>query len=679
MRYGIGLLLLVCCITTAYAQIPDTGKRFAVLPITEQVNIDGQFNETATLRSVSVDDHTQEITKTLASVWLGWTTDGLYVACDVTDATPQWGSLTRATFSDVHKFDSIELWINRTQLVMGKTVDGPAAWNYREKQASSTIQLVITPHDKGYRLEALIPWSEAAFTQPPAAGQPLAISIGINDKPSADANRTQIYAPENSIWGSIASFARCELAQTLDPSRHWDQFRNRPLVYALPDAQAISQLTLTRETKLKTWPIHKEIYGVCAFAPPYPNALVQEIKPFLTGSSIRVWARFDQPDWNLNWKKLVENVQPAWVVGFTDKAWHPEQIYYRSDTDHNLFKYQTAQWLATHVDQMVASGYRLDAYELWNEPEFKVNGHWLAQDYARYVNDTSDAIRAKQPQMHIGAFLRREADWNKQMLSHLKPGSIQFADRHYYNTYWFHMGNRGLRSYIGKIAYTDILAQEVQQHTQELKQYDSQAQLITSEWGIHPHSYGKPFDVCHDIGAVLHHAQMLLVFAKHHVGAAQYFRLSNSREKTPGPLAHFRLWESHYPDAAVGNLRLLQFMGSWFVGQYQPVTIDSPMIEAEHPLIPGQTIKTPLIQVGVAKQDNTLCIVLINAHPDASANVNVTDISRGYKLSDARQITAADLNTTEIAPENVAIDTIEPSHVNIPAHTVLLTRWHGIQ
>lgn len=424
-----------------------------------------------------------------------------------------------------------------------------------------------------------------------------------------------------------------------------------PVEVSFPDREAMAEIRLEVDVAKPLGPVNRKILGMCAHAPPWGESEIERSKSFLAGSSIRTWVRPDRK-WNNAWANLVNGTQPDWVLGYTDKSWHPEKVVYRSAEDNNLFGYQLPKAVAKLVrDAESATGLKLDAYELWNEPEFAVNGAWPPEDMARYVAECSVELRKHRPELQIGAFLTK-SDWNRTFLARLEQGQIDFVDHHYYNTRWFGLGADGELAYAGKVGYTPVLRKRIRADLADIAASAPEPlPLITSEWGIHPKTYKAPYDVCHDIGAVIFHASALLAFMEEGVFAAQYFKLTDASKD---PLAHFRLINQKHPEAGTGNLALFSCLGTLFNGRLLRVRTTCPNLVLPTFYDGGDPSVTtaPIIHAGAALADDgkTLCLVVINKHVSETATIR-TDLGREWRIHKVTRIASPELDSTEVRTE----------------------------
>lgn len=598
---------------------------------------------------VEVYDHSGPVgVRKLEAVW-SWDDTGLILRGQAYDTTRVVPDVEPGQYSEGYKYDSVEFWVGKRQYCAGLTKNRSALWSFADKSISPAGELAMHRTSDGYSFRVVLPWSELGIT--PAPGLPVSLAVGVNDFESAGGRSTQSYAPPGWVWRSVRTFAKCALAGEFQPRRHHREFEPEPVEVSFPDREAMAEIRLEVDVANPLGPVNRRAFGVCAHAPPWGAREIQRSRAFLADSSIRVWVRPDSK-WNATWADLVRGTQPDWVLGYTDKSWHPEKVVYRSAADNNLFGYQLPNAVAKLVrDAESATGLRLDAYELWNEPEFAVNGSWPPEDMARYVADCSVELRKHRPELQVGAFLTK-SDWNRTFLARLEQGQIDFVDHHYYNTRWFGLGADGELAYAGKVGYTPVLRKRVRADLADIAASASEPlPLITSEWGIHPKTYKAPYDVCHDIGAVVFHASALLAFMEEGVFAAQYFKLTDAAKD---PLAHFRLINQKHPEAGIGNLALFSCFGTLFNGRLLRVRTTCPNLVLPTFYDGGDPSVTaaPIIHAGAALADDgrTLCLVVINKHVSETATIR-TNLGGQWRVHEITRIASPELDSTDVAAE----------------------------
>ncbi len=665
LRWG----LLLAGATLAVTSIQAEDKYYPILPATLTAGPERQ-PQTAGLTPVEIWDHSGPVARKTATTWWGWTPSGLWLTAEVQDQTPARHPGPAANFKNGCQYDALEFWVGERQFCAGLTEQGPAFWAFGPGQYPSGGEVTGELTQTGYRLAVFLPWAAVGTGLTPAAGLGFKLAVGVDDR-QPDQTVIQAYAPTRWVWGRPESFAPAELASEFAAARHTQKFEPQPARIVLPNEPNLTaHLKLSVTSPLR--PVRRSLLGVFAFSPPWGNTA--RYRPFLEQSSLRVCVRADKK-WNAAWGELRNAVGATEIIGFTDKSWHPEKVYYRSEADHNLFPYQAPEaWTKLVVQAARDSGVPLNGYEIWNEPEFRQNGAWEAADYARYVADCSRRLRTAQPDLRVGAFFT-SSQWNREFLAALPPDAVQFVDHHYYNTRWFSLGLRGEPAFVGKAVYDGLLRDRIRADREDLRAAGRpDLELITTEWGIHPKTYNPPFDVCHDIGAVLYHAAALLTFFDEDLAAAHYFHLcANSEEK---PLAHFRLINPAAAETATGNLQLFCNFGAWFKGDLLPVTAASPTLQ--FPGAKGEALTAPLLRAGAARwaDGRTLCLVLINRHPAAALTVAVEDLEGEWRLADTRLGTAADLDTPEVkfAPAPESGGGWSARRLLLPPHSVLFCR-----
>jgi len=640
----MALVFCAACVLTSCRGIrpvpsrPSVGKAFAVLRPGDAAAV-----------PVAAYDHSGPVgVRKLEAVW-SWDDTGLILDGQVQDKTPVVPDVEPEKYSAGYKYDSVEFWVGHRQYCAGLTKNSRALWSFADKSPSPAGKLDMRRTPDGYSLRIVLPWSELGIT--PADGVPLSLAVGVNDVESAGGRSTQSYAPPGWVWRSVRTFAKCTLADEFQPHRHHREFAPEPVEVSFPGRKAMAKIEVEVDVSKPLGPVNRKVFGVCAHAPPWGEREIERSKSFLADSSIRVWVRPDSK-WNAAWANLVRGTQPDWVLGFTDKSWHPEKVVYRSAEDNNLFGYQLPKAVAKLVrDAESAIGLKLDAYELWNEPEFAVNGAWPPEDMARYVTDCSVELRKHRPELQVGAFLTK-SDWNRTFLSHLEKGRIDFVDHHYYNTRWFGLGADGELAYAGKVGYTPVLRERIRADLADIAASAPEPlPLITSEWGIHPKTYKAPYDVCHDIGAVIFHASTLLAFMEEGVFAAQYFKLTDASKD---PLAHFRLINQKHPEAGTGNLALFSCFGTLFNGRLLRVRTACPnlVLPSFYNGKDSGVAAAPIIHAGAALADDgrTLCLVVINKHVSETATIS-TNLGREWRVHEITRIASPELDSTEVAAE----------------------------
>lgn len=593
---------------------------------------------------VEVYDASGPVNVLKARILWSWTDEALLISGQVFDKNLQIPDLQPENYNEGHKYDSVEFRVGDRRYSAGLTASGTFIWSFSDKGSSPSGKASFEKNADGYAIKVSLPWSELGIV--PEVGRGLRLAFGVNDRSSASAEPVQSYMPVDLVKDSPGSFAKCVLALEFQPDRHRQEFRKDELYFSYPGATEMNGITVEINLEKPLGPVSRNILGACAYAPPWPPEIEELYRPFLESSSIRVWLRGDSK-WNSSWAKLREDVKPGWTLAFTDGGHHPEKASYKSETDNNLKGgFQSPKSIVALLRSVLGKGgIKIDAYELWNEPEFAANGAWPAKDMARYVRDCSAAIKKEIPSIMVGSFLTSKA-WNREFLETVEKGSIDFVDHHYYDTRWFKAGNSGKGAYTGKVVYSTIVKERVRSDIEDIRQSKHEGlKLVSSEWGVHPKTYGAPFTVCHDIGAVISHASFLITFWEEGLYAAQYFHLSSAGDS---PLSHFRLINQRHQEAGRGNLLLFQLFGSNFKGRRLDVSVKAPSIKDG--LKGDIPTEAQVVQSTAALWDSSkrLCVVLINKHVDLPAEVRLESLPSEWSATELSELNAPDLDSTEV-------------------------------
>jgi hypothetical protein len=604
----------------------------------------------------------------VGEVSFAWTSKKLIVSGKATDKRMITPNVAPEGYSEGYKYDSVELWVGGKQYCAGLTANGAALWSFTAKTPSPQGNVEITQTPKGYDFTIEIPWSELGIS--PAPGTKIKLAFGINNHDKIGDKGTQTYIPGDYVWGDSSTFASCVLAERYDNKKHTRKFAKEACAFSYPNEKAMEKITATLNTSKRLGKVNKKLFGVCAHKPPWSEALIQAVKPFLENGSVRVWARGNKK-WDTQWGELLKETNPKWSLGFTDKCWHPKPVRYASTSDNNLFDYQQpAKTLNRLIYALKLAKVKLDAYEIWNEPEFKVNGAWPPMDMSRYVADCSKAIKKRFPEMQIGAFLCDSA-WNRSFLKSLPKGAVDFVDHHYYNTFWFHVGYSGATAYSGKVVYTPQLRKRIISDLNDIKcASPKQISLICSEWGVHPKTYKAPYGVCHDIGAVIYHASAILAFMDLGLQSAQFFKLSEPSAK----LTHFRLINPEHPRSGIGNLLLFQAFGRLFKGERVALALTAPSLTVSgvesknHP--PSLTAPVTEGAAALWNDGKHLCVMLINKHLKTKATIALKGLDGKWIFEKGTLIHSEEIDSVDISADAFPVHS-KNSLWSIPPRSIL--------
>ncbi len=601
-------------------------------------------------------------------VIFSWTSEHLNISGNIIDKNLVIPDKSSNRYSKGYNYDSIEFWINKHQYCAGFTEDGDnyVLWLYSKKEPSPSGKLKLKKTATGYEFKISIPWKELDIIA--KENNTFKLAFGINSHDATGDKGSQLYIPEDYVWGDISSFASVVLIKNYIPGKYQFVFSKEKCNIEYPDTSEMQQINANINISEKKGIVNKKVLGVCAHKPPWPSSVIKSIYPFLNNGSIRVWARGNK-DWDSQWGKLVKSVEPEWVLGFTDNVWHPEKVRYNTASDNNLFDYQQPEAILKRLKYVQKiTDYNLSAYEIWNEPEFKVNGGWAPTDMARYVTDCSKLIRTNFPKLNIGAFLC-DSKWNKEFLKNIPRNIISFVDHHYYNTFWFHVGYNGDTAYTGKVIYTPQLKKRIDNDLNSIRKFaPNRMDLVCSEWGIHPKTYKAPYDVCHDIGAVIYHASTVLAFMDAELFSAQFFKLSEPSIE----MDHFRLINPFYPQTATGNLLLFRSFGELFKGERILLNIKAPYfsvtgIESEkYP----HTLSAPVIEGAASLWDDEkhLCVILLNKHIKERAKININGLNRQWNIKNSFAIISDNIDSTNIFKKKLHLT---GTNLEIPERSVV--------
>ena len=444
--------------------------------------------------------------------------------------------------------------------------------------------------------------------------------------------------------------------------------------------------------------VNRRLLGMCAMYPPFDEAYAGLMRPSLRGASVRLWANsFEESYWQ-QFMPFVKGVAPAEIYGCRLLVRHDEQVRYGGPRDHNLEDYQTPEHLAMLVGFLnkqahpgFPDGYRIRYWEIWNEPEFSVNGAWPAEDYARYVLDCSRAVRAIDPSVRIGACLTSSREWNEKVLGAIARedvAAIDFVIEHHYDTAWFFALDT-MGSYYGRLGFAEVMRPHVRR-TQELLRRFSGGRwyLAVTEWNTHPQTYGPPTQVSRDLTVALHAAAMLQMYWEEGVRAAQYFLLrTDPTDRGDGAAenAHFSLTAQHADGSIVRRptFYVFDWYGRYFRGRRVPVTTLGPTYLYTNPAWPGWKIheNVPMLAAAAAydEKSGALCLMLVNRHADEPLAVRL-EIAGMTPAAQALRSTltgeAPEAETpivTEDVPESLSFDS-GATVIEVPPHSFVALR-----
>jgi hypothetical protein len=156
---------------------------------------------------------------TEGSYKLCWDANNLYVLVTVVDPTPLHNKATKP--ESLWNGDGVELFFGTENLneggslkfsdrhiIIGAPAAGKAPYYYANSPEQFASEAIIVPGDKGYTLQAAIPWKALGVTEP-KAGLELLFDIGIDDAVTSDRvhqimwNGTDKNSGDRTHWGRI--------------------------------------------------------------------------------------------------------------------------------------------------------------------------------------------------------------------------------------------------------------------------------------------------------------------------------------------------------------------------------------------------------------------------------------------------------------------------------------------
>lgn len=313
---------------------------------------------------------------------------------------------------------------------------------------------------------------------------------------------------------------------------------------------------ITSDLRREIEPVNRRVLGVCMLHTDFTPEIAREMKSFLDESSVRIWLHkgYDQA-YMQNIMNTVKESGAKEIFAFVPLCRMPNLVArYDSEDDNNLVRDQQMpqyyarllEFLNTKAQKGFASGYGIDVFEVWNEPEYPQNGAWPAHDYARYAVDVSKRIREKDPLLQIGACVRPDKNWpgwNRKMLMEVARRDVTAINAlisHPYDFFWIRATPK-----IGR--YWAVVG-GMENHRKQLQSYIDLAReighgrwrLALTEWNTHPPTYKPPTTVSRDLPAAINMAGAIQMFWEIGVDSAQYF-LAHSTERKNGILPHFAL------------------------------------------------------------------------------------------------------------------------------------------
>jgi hypothetical protein len=378
------------------------------------------------------------------------------------------------------------------------------------------------------------------------------------------------------------------------------------------------------------------------------------------------------------------------------QAFNPNQhvgkkVKYTSPSDNNLdAKHQPdhvalqIKWLNKTPHPGFADGYGINAWEVWNEPQFPQNGAWDAQDMARYAVDCAHAIHAVDPTVQVGVPLHEDdMQWNWQLLhdiAAIDPAAISFMVFHPYDFAWIKTQHQ-TGSYYARVGAAEELRNlRIREKVQLVMRMGHGRWRVTcSEWNIHPPGYDKPYNVSTDMAVGIHIAGMFGVFWDEGVSSAHFFELFGRK-----PESHFNLavrtneGPKLTPAGEVFRLYTQNFTGDRLNVKCQTSSMTYPWKD-------GRSFEVPMVIAHSAfdSEKKLITLILTNRHKTASAQTSIS--LSNFQPAGKPQLTTL---TTKTA-ESMDILTLHPTldlaagpdpkfNLDLPPHSVTAVIIPGV-
>lgn len=420
--------------------------------------------------------------------------------------------------------------------------------------------------------------------------------------------------------------------------------------------------TIELDTRKVLEPVNRRVMGVCLIYPPMDEAMIKLWGNSFKGISGRVWAsdyyfpenrqKTDEEQWS-SYLPIFREAGIAEIQAFNPNAHVNKKVSYKSATDNNLDpKHQPGhvakqiKWLNKTPHPDFSDGYGIDAWEVWNEPQFPQNGAWGPKDMARYAIDCATAIHAVDPAIEVGVPLHEDdMQWNQQMLHHIAatdPNAISFVIFHPYDFAWIKSQHQ-MGTYYARVgAAEEIRHLRIREKVQlVMRMGHGRWRVACSEWNIHPPGYTKPFNVSTDIAVGIHIAGMFDVFWGEGVSAAQFFQLC--ARKNDGHFSMTRKTKDGLkltPSGEVFRLYAQNFRGD-------RLDIKLQTSHMTYPWKDGQSFKVPLVIAHGAfdPEKKQMTLIMTNRHETA---VVPTQISMGnFRPSATPELTTITADSAE--------------------------------
>jgi hypothetical protein len=451
-----------------------------------------------------------------------------------------------------------------------------------------------------------------------------------------------------------------------------------PLLCSLKQKEEThTSASLKIDLKSPTKAVNRKILGAGLMFPPFNPIKSVAAEIFGRGTSVRFWpGQLEDTEYEEK-MSILSALDPSQILCFTDRIGHGnERVKYISSKNNNLEDYQKPEKIASDIS-WVMSRFKNLKYELkgnlhweaWNEPQFKENGEWEANEFGKYVNDVAAAVKLLKLPVAVGAPLHMDKpEWNRQLCKTLNPKLVDFLVTHYYS-FWADV-KEPENNFLVRAGLGTVLREKVRRDLSLTTKFgNAKWKLHCSEWNLHPPSYKPPYYTTTDMAAALHAFSAIKVFLEENIESAQYFVLSSNE--------HFGAFGLNQDGSINTHLTglTLKLINECLYGKLVKSNVTSPSytlkIQQDGVYLSYQI---PYLESMAYLWDNgTLKVLLANKHQSKPIHTNVkgVDLSKKTNLYKISEKSGRDNNKDESL--EILTSNNDQTIVVPPASIILLT------
>jgi hypothetical protein len=438
---------------------------------------------------------------------------------------------------------------------------------------------------------------------------------------------------------------------------------------------AVLHIDLNGHQKL----VNRKVLGAGLMFPPFGAVHSVASSIFGRDTSVRLWpGNLLDEDFEER-MSILAALKPSQVLSFTERNGHDdEKIRYVSSDNNNLEDYQSPEtvvsaikWILSRFDK---ARYELKGklhWEAWNEPQFKKNGDWDANEFGRYINEVATIVKSLKLPVSIGAPLHMDdPSWNDRLCKALDPKLVDFLVNHYYS-FWSDV-EKPTNDFSVRAGLGVVLRDRVKRDLLLVSEFgETSWKLHCSEWNLHPPNYNPPYSTTTDMAAALHAFSALKIFLEENLESAQYFVLSSKDHFGAFSLSQNGNIDIHKTGA------VLKLINECSYGKLVQSDVTSPSysIKMYYKISDAhKSYQIPYLEsVVYLWDDGTLKILLSNKHESKPINAKIQGIQLPKEVN-LHEI-SKDINREYISGESNKISIINEENTIIipPASIISLT------